>query len=113
MIETELWVSFVSLLRAYAAAAGVNNENVWVHANERKNSVTISAFAVQIEMRFDPTSGGGTWEKRVAMQGVSASSGTFAIQRAGTILINGAVKDLDHAAIELIASVKEREKETL
>src|ERR1700691_758814 len=109
MLEAELWVSFVSLLRSYAAAGSLNSGKVWVASNDE--SVTISTFAVQIEMRFDANSGQGTWEKRVA--GHAVFPDTFAIQPEGTIRINGAIKDLDHAAIELIASLTERRKETL
>ena len=108
MIESELWVSFVSMLRSYAAAANVNLGKVWVVSNGM--TVTISAFATQIEMRFDEKTGQGTWEKRVA--GRPAFPGAFAIEPEGMIRINGAVKDFDHAAIDLIASVTERGKET-
>jgi hypothetical protein len=108
MVETELWISFVSLLRSYAAAASLASGKVAVVSNNE--SVTISAFAVQIEMKFDSKSGQGTWEKRVA--GHAVFPDTFAIRPEGTIHINGAVRDLDHAAIDLIASVAERGKET-
>jgi hypothetical protein len=108
MLSAELWVSFVSMLRAYAAAANLSSNKIWVHSTE--NSVTISAFAVQIEMRFNVNSPEGTWEKRVA--GHPVFPGTFTIEPEGTIRINGAVKDFDHAAIDLIASVTERGKET-
>jgi hypothetical protein len=108
MLSTELWVSFVSMLRAYAAAASLNGNKVEVHSE--KDTATIGAFAAQIELRFDSESGEGVWEKRVA--GRPVFPGTFTMQPDGMIRINGAVKDFDHAAIDLIASVTERGKET-
>jgi hypothetical protein len=110
MIEAELWVSFVSMLQSYAAAASLSSEvanKVWVHV--KRNTVTISAFAAQIEMTFDAASGRGTWEKRVAER--SAFPGTFTIEPEGKIRINGAIREFDIAAIDLIDSVTKGGKE--
>ena len=111
MIEAELWVSFVSMLRAYAAAASLDAGDAGkVRVQSKGETVTISAFACQIEMRFATETGEGVWEKRLA--GRPVYPGTFSIEPDGRMRIGGAVKDLDHATIDLIASVTQRREET-
>jgi hypothetical protein len=105
-IETELWTSFVTLLRSYAAAAGFHTGVVEVRSS--MESVTIGALAVELEMRFDAALGRVTWQKRVARE--EAKSGRFQFLPEGTIAIDGTTKDLDHVAIDFIALVTERAK---
>ena len=52
MLETELWLSFVSLLRSYAAAANLNLEE---HARieHGETSATLIAGATRLELHFD------------------------------------------------------------
>jgi len=106
MIETELWTSFVSLLRSYAAAGGLSSGEV--HVSSTTQSVTISAFAVELEMYFDSALGQVSWQKR--LESSEADSGTFVLLPEGKILIGETTKDLDHAAIDFIASVTESAK---
>ncbi len=104
MIETELWLSFVSLLRSYAAAASLHAGEVRVTTNE--NAVTISNGNAQLAMTFDAESSEVSWRK--SPPAGAAVTGTFAIQHDGTAGMDGVTKDLDHAAIDFIASVTER-----
>lgn len=100
-LKVELWLSFVSMLRSYAAVASLRGEEVRV--SSERNSVTVSAFANQLAMGFDPDSGVVNWQRRTAQQ--SSMGGVFSLQPDGVIAIDGTTKDLDHAAIDFIASV--------
>jgi len=99
-LESELWFSFVSLLRSYTAAAGLNLDAM-PHVEEAENSVAIVATGVRTEMQFDPAT------RRVEFQmrndvGTLLTSGSFEILLDGTIEIGGTTKDLDHAAIDFV-----------
>lgn len=100
MIETELWLSFVSLLRSYAAAANLNLREPAV-VEEAEDLVSITAGKTRLVMRFD--AGKVTWEKHGV--GSETATGSFEFLPEGTIAIGGKVQDLDHVAIEFIASV--------
>ena len=102
MIETELWTSFVSLLRSYAAAAGLNM-SATPKIEEAENSVAIVATGVRMKIQFDPTT------RRVEFQkgtdtGALLTSGSFEILLDGTIEIGGSKLDMDHVAINLVSS---------
>jgi hypothetical protein len=101
MIETELWLSFVSMLRSYAAAASLHAGQVSVSAREK--SVRITFGASQLDMQFDSDTCQIDWARRTGSE--MTATGSFAIEADGTIHIDGMSKDLDHAAIDLIASV--------
>ncbi len=101
MIETELWASFVSLLRSYAAAANLNQREP-VRVEEAGQTVAVAAGEVRIEMRFDPIGGQVTWEKRGAG---AETTGGFEFLPEGTISIAEKVRELDQVAIEFITSV--------
>jgi hypothetical protein len=106
MIETELWLSFVSMLRSYAAAASLHAGEVNVFVAE--NAVTIAAGDARLEMQFDPASSIVSWTRRTGS--LSSGSGSFTIELEGTVSIDGVSRDLDHAAIDFIASVTENAK---
>ena len=101
MLQTELWVSFVSMLRSYAAAASLHAGDVDVTTAE--NAVTIVFGRTHLEMRFDPESSRIVWTKRTGSR--LPLDGSFTIAPEGSVRIDGASKDLDHAAIDFIASV--------
>ena len=101
MLQTELWVSFVSMLRSYAAAASLHADEV--HVSTAENAVTIASGSTQLDMQFNPDSSEVNWTMRTASQ--VPVTGSFTMQPEGTIQINGATKDLDHGAIDFIASV--------
>lgn len=100
MLQTELWVSFVSLLRSYVAAA---NLDLHEHARviQAESSAAIVDGNTRLEMRFHPDTGKVIWEKRIDT--FATAEGGFDLLPGGTIEIEGSVKDLDHVAIELVA----------
>jgi len=98
MIEIELWASFVSLLRSYAAAANLNLREP-VRVEESGDSVAVVAGATRLAMRFD--AGKVSWEKT----GPGNEAGSFEFLPEGRIAVDGQVLDLDHVAIEFIDSV--------
>ncbi len=109
MLETELWGSFVSLLRSYVAAANLNLDQ---HARIEGagNSIAIVASESHLTMEFNPQTSEVSCRPRC---GSSASiSSTFEFLPEGTIHIDGAVKDLDQVAIDLVASAMHRGKGT-
>ncbi len=106
MLQTELWVSFVSMLRSYAAAASLHTGEVGVRLDG--NDVGIAAGDVQLAMHFDAESGVVSWTKRTGCS--EPIAGSFEILADGVVSVNGATRDLDHAAIDFIASVTEGSK---
>lgn len=106
MLETELWLSFVSMLRSYAAAASLHSPEIYVASSE--NSVAITASDVRLEMQFRPESSQITWQKSAPHH--SSGPGRFELLHDGTVLIDGITKDLDHTAIDFIASLTKRQK---
>jgi hypothetical protein len=105
MLETELWLSFVSLLRSYAAAANLNLEE---HARieHGETSISIVASAARLELLFNPETSIVTWQRSPPAH--DPIGGSFAFLPEGTVNINGTIKDLDHAAIDFVAAVTEQ-----
>jgi len=95
MIETELWASFVSLLRSYAAAANLNLREP-VRVEEAGDRVVVVAGTTRLTMRFD--AGKVSWEK------TGGEAGSFEFLPEGRIAVDGQILDLDHVAIEFIAA---------
>ncbi len=106
MLQAELWVSFVSMLRSYAAVASLHAGEIGVSLDG--NDVAIVAGDVQLAMQFDAESGVVRWSQRTA--GSEPIAGGFEILPDGVLSINGITRDLDHAAIDFIASITERGK---
>jgi hypothetical protein len=100
-LKVELWLSFVSMLRSYAAASNLNLSRP-VRIEEASNSLFLVAAAARLEMHFAPDTGEVRWSRQSESRPVT---GTFKFLPEGAISINGATKDLDHAAIDFIASV--------
>lgn len=104
MLQTELWLSFVSMLRSYSAAASLHRSSVHVGATE--NSVAITANDVRLEMQFLSESSQIAWQTISAQH--TSGTGRCELLHDGTVLIDGTTKDLDHAAIDFIKSVTEQ-----
>ena len=98
MLQTELWMSFLSMLRSYAAATSLHSAAVHVATTE--NSATLTAGNSQLAMTFDPESSQVSWTQHTPAQ--APITGSFIIEPEGTIHVNGAAIDLDHAAIDFI-----------
>jgi hypothetical protein len=109
MLETELWQSFVSLLRSYAAAANLNLEE-HARVEQAETSAALIAGDTRLELRFDPETSTVNW--RMQSSADQPITGSFAFLPEGTIDINGRVQDLDHVAIELVAKATGQGKGT-
>jgi hypothetical protein len=68
-----------------------------------ENSATIAFGSTRLDMQFAPDSSEVKWTMHTASQ--APVTGSFTMLADGTIRINGTMKDLDHAAIDFIASV--------
>jgi hypothetical protein len=99
MISSELWVSFSSLLRSYAAAASLNSaESAEVAATD--HSISIAAGSARLEMLCNTATGAGNWSLRSSNQD---RQGRFELLPDGRIELDGTTLDLDHAAIDFAA----------
>jgi hypothetical protein len=84
-LHAELWISWASLLRSYAAAHGLNSNNFAV----------IEFGADEIVVRF-----GGAWTRFTHEQWQSSdgASAAFALNEDGTVLLDGKIDEMDFAA---------------
>jgi hypothetical protein len=98
-VRSEIWESFVSLLRSYAAAAGPNFtvERLSDFA-QVKHEGRILSFC------FDPSTGKAVWrEARPDME----LSGNFQINQDGTLQVGGKAEPVDMAVIDWIAQLRQ------
>jgi hypothetical protein len=98
VLFAELWLSFGSLVRAYAAAASVN-AGPGPEVEAAGNTIRVTAGAARLEVRCDPETGAGNWRLNCGAQGL------LQILHEGRVALDGETLDLDHAAIDLIALV--------
>ncbi len=103
----ELWLSFRSVLRSYAAAASLQSEEA-ARIAWTESDVTLTGAKASLELKLDLASGRGSWHLHVAAE--EAAHGRFDLLPEGTIDINGKVKDLDHAAIDFVDLVTRADK---
>ena len=84
-VRAELWISWASLLRSYAAAHGLNSNNFAV----------IEFGADEILVRF-----GSTWTRFTHNQQQSSDGATsaFALNEDGTVTLDGKIDEMDFAA---------------
>jgi hypothetical protein len=98
-VHVELWRSFSSVLKVYAAAASLNGtehhipdldeEDLEIHAGGRKLGILYNVPTQQ-----------GQWS--VVGEGVN-QRGDFRLTNGGAVVIEGSELDMDHGAIDLIA----------
>jgi hypothetical protein len=100
MLLTELWLSFASVMRSYAAVGDSAAEI----ASTQDSIIAISG-AAQLAMYVDPQSGAGNWH--IQRDGVTTAQGAFVLLPEGRIELDGRPLDLDHAAIDFVALVKQ------
>jgi hypothetical protein len=102
MIEAELWVSFVSMLRAYAAAAEAHGGTA-TRMESAENAITLSAGRVALAVECDLGTGVGT---RTLRRGATElAQGRFRLLADGRLEHGGQELDLDHAAIGWVAEL--------
>jgi len=95
-LKTELWTSWASLLRSYAAAHGLNSRH---HA-------VVEVGADEITLRV-----GSRW-LRFTHESLQDSDGTqsaFSMQEDGTIKIDGITEEMDLAAERLAREMMQSE----
>jgi hypothetical protein len=101
-VSAELWISFASLLRSYTAARSLNEEES-ADVAQKGDSIRIVAGNAAMELTRDPHNSVGNWSLRSSMG--QQTGGRLALLPEGRIDIDGKVLDLDHAAIDLVASL--------
>jgi hypothetical protein len=84
-LHTELWVSWTSLLRSYAAAHGLNNTQF----------AAVEAGDLEIEVRY-----GSKWIRFThgEMESSDGSRVRFALNEDGTVTLDGKMEEMDMAA---------------
>ena len=84
-VHNELWISWASLLRSYAAAHGLNSNNFAV----------IEFGADEIVIRF-----GSKWTRFThdQQQGSDGSTSSFSLNEDGTVSLDGKIDEMDFAA---------------
>ena len=84
-LHTELWISWASLLRSYAAAHGLNSNNF----------VVVEFGEEEIVLRF-----GSRWIRFTQHQQESSDgvSSAFALNEDGTVSLDGKIDEMDFAA---------------
>lgn len=101
MVCAELWLSFGSLVRAYAAAS--ESAIPAVHVESANDVIRVTAAAARLEMRCDLETGAGDWQLSFADN--TQRHGHLQLLHEGRIAMDGNTLDLDHAAIDLVALV--------
>jgi hypothetical protein len=98
--NVEIWLSFASLLRSYAAAASLNGgPAAEIAASEE--AIILTFDAARLQVACDPESGAGNWTLSTSNR--IAHQGRLELLHEGCIALGGKTLDLDHAAIDLIA----------
>jgi hypothetical protein len=98
-IRLQLWDSFVTLLRTYAAAASLHGlaHNV---AEIAECEAFVTAGQETLDVWCSAETGTGHWSVgRVSED----SPSDFQLQTDGTVLLGNSIVDMDHAAIQLIS----------
>ena len=87
-LHTELWISWASLLRSYAAAHGLNS-----------NNFAILEFGEdEIILRFGPRWTRFTHTEQRTSKGATTP---FALNHDGTVTLNGKIDEMDFAAEQI------------
>jgi hypothetical protein len=102
-VRTELWSSFVSLLRSYAAAATMDGKEYVVEGGSDQAAVGYLDRAYRF--RFRAATGDGIWR---SVQSGSESWGAFHLKQDGTLAFLDGTKSLDIAAIDFIESLQSK-----
>lgn len=96
MLSAELWLSFASVVRSYAALAAVE-------VSARESEIVLRAGSSRLELQMNLSGGAGNWQLRSGE--APAATGRLEMLAEGRIAVDGKPLDLDHAAIDLVALV--------
>ena len=100
MLLTELWLSFASMIRSYAAVG-----DAAAQVASTQDSIVVISGEARLALHVDPRSGAGTWQ--LQRGGAATAQGAFALLPEGRIELDGSALDLDHAAIDFVALVRQ------
>jgi len=110
-VRDELWHSFASMLRSYAAAASIHGISHGVLVLS-KDALHIVAGRDTLKISYHPTLGRGLWSLHegtdrhdFAVQPRELDRGDFDVNLDGTIHLHGESIAMDHAAIQLIGAL--------
>jgi hypothetical protein len=95
-LHVELWTSWASLLRSYAAAHGLNSRH---HAVVEVSADEITLRVASRWLRF-------THE---TLQDSDGNQSVFGLQEDGTVKLNGIAEEMDLAAERLAREMMQRE----
>ncbi len=98
-VHVELWRSFSSLLKVYAAAASLNGTEHHI-PNLNEEDLVIHAGGRKLDILYHVPTQQGRWS--VVGDGFE-ERGNFKLTNAGAVVIEGSELDMDHGAIDLIA----------
>ena len=116
-VRAELWLSFISVLRAYAVIAGFDEAPATTrNLDDSPDSVIWSAPSREGDRRcgltvsYDAKSGEGKWRlsadqepfnlKKTGFDALRTSFRSFTLESDGTVSLDGSTIDMDHAAIQ-------------
>jgi hypothetical protein len=95
-LRTELWTSWASLLRSYAAAHGLNSRH---HAVVEVGADEITLRVASRWLRFT----------QETLQDSEGHSSTFNLEEDGTVKLNGIAEEMDLAAERLAREMMQSE----
>jgi hypothetical protein len=101
-LAAELWLSFRTVLRSYAAAANLRSEEITRVEWSESDFILVSASA-RLELKFELASGRGSWHLHTGNE--ETAHGQFNLLPEGALELDGKVLDLDHAAIDFVGLV--------
>ncbi len=110
-VRLELWSSFVSLLRSYAAVASLHGAKHGVLAlGDGKLHVCASVYTLKLSYHATICKGSwvlarGTDRHSGAEQPKTVQHGDFDVNLDGSITLDGSSVEMDFAAIQLIAAL--------
>jgi hypothetical protein len=107
MLESELWVSFTSLLRSYFAVGSGEVPGASIQVSEQ--SVMLVSGQAMLAFECDSQSGAGKWSLQRGED--SVKNGRFTLTADGRIAVDGVTIELDHAAIDFVAELMQAGKD--
>ena len=109
-VYQELWISFASLLKAYAAAVSLALPEGALKITDREpGGLELCTASKTLSITFDSRGGSGQWSVTSPKEITTASSGAFTIHPAGNVSFDGNASnqplEMDAAAEALTARI--------
>ena len=101
----EIWRSFESCMRSYAAAEGLRDAEQPL-VNALGDHIDVTWHGVYLGFTMRPADGTAVWLLEWGPQ--SSMWGGFELSPEGAFAFENKMKDLDHAAIDFLAMLKQR-----